>query len=170
MNTVKNPGILKIWIKDQGFLIFPIAHGLTLKLMKVGLILSHHFTVRLDSLDELPERGHDQVHPPQMWLQVLLTNGQVLTHTDPLKGQVGEDFETEDGTDDLQVQLQLGGEFEEVGDEPEEMGFVHGQTRIIGQLLFQEGHEWTVTFQQEMDSELPENVRNVLLRRVMMLF
>jgi hypothetical protein len=95
----------------------------------------------------------------------LLPGGELhgLDQLHTLVGDVGERGEGEHGPDPVQPHLQLAGELEEVGDEPEEVGLVqvHGGV-VLRQLLEQFFYQAGVARQQEVQRELHQQLRDVL--------
>jgi hypothetical protein len=65
----------------------------------------------------------------------------------------------------FEFNFQLRSKFKEICDEPEEMRLVHRGWRV-GKQLFVKAHDETgVTFEEEVDRELFQQVGNVVVRR-----
>ena len=63
----------------------------------------------------------------------------------------------------FKLNFKLWRKFEEVSNEPQKMGFVHGW-RWVGQQLFVQAHDKTgVALKQEVDGELLQKVSNVVI-------
>lgn len=54
-----------------------------------------------------------------VWLAVQLL--QLFAQHDAFVGKIADDFERQNGVDVLQVKLELGGELQEIGHQPEEV-------------------------------------------------
>merc|ERR1719234_2000636 len=136
------------------------------------LFVRHGQALRLpvvdDRLDELSQGRHHQVHPPQMardaGASFSVGNFKGFKKLDALVGDIGEDPEADDGPDLVQPDLKLRGKLEEVGEQPEEVGLVHGDVAILTRELLQELlNQFAVAVVQKVHRELLQKLGDVLV-------
>ena len=118
---------------------------------------------------ELSEGGGDHgVHPSKMaryaGTSFPVRHLEGFEQFDALVGDIGEDPEADDRADLVEADLQLGGELEEVGEQPQEVGLVHRDVAILlGELLQQLLHQLAVAVVQEVHGELLQQLGDVLV-------